>query len=324
LEHVAINNCLVFPQTSGNGFLHGQNNFIFGPSGHLPDFCYHWRRGKVATNKELQSQQSLTSVFRQGRWVYFAPLAPTFGHFIAETIPRVWVFKAELGTDQAIDGFVVLPWSNKRGERIPLAKWGVEIFEYLGIADAQIQECVFPTVYEQLVIPQMGSGIGMAPNPEYLKFLSERQEINLKNRSPLGKRVFVSRRLARPSGRPREIIDIELLLFGAGYSEFFPEVESIETQLAVYANATHLVFEAGSAIHGLELLGSFGAKVAVIRRSAASHGYWDQIVEPRGGLCFEFGELVDPDPLSSVGVRGRPMSIDFKRIQHFFETNDFL
>jgi capsular polysaccharide biosynthesis protein len=170
----------------------------------------------------------------------------------------------------------------------------------------------------------MGSELGRPAKSEYLRFLKSRQEKLPLQQLPISRKVFVSRRKARPMQRVNEISQVEEFLIGCGYQEFFPELTSIATQLSVYAQATHLVFEAGSAIHGLELLGNLQARVAVIRRSTSKGEYWKGIVEPRGGACFEFTELIDVSPLKGTTQRGRSLSLTMDEFKEFLYKHEFL
>lgn len=325
MRQIWVNECMVIPQSRDNGFHHGEDGFAFGPSGRLPEYCFHSRNGLVVTNraKQLQSDTRVTDRL-SGRFAYFGPLAPTFGHFVAESIVRAWALAKTLNEAGQYDSVVMLPWANRRGIHTDPPKWANEVFAYLDIDNSVVYRCTSPTVFQELLIPEMGSELGVPAKSEYLRFLKSCQEKLPLEQSPISRKVFVSRRKVRPMQRVREISQVEEFLIGCGYQEFFPELASIATQLSVYAQATHLVFEAGSALHGLELLGDLQARVAVIRRSTSNGDYWKGIVEPRGGACFEFTKLAEVSSFKGTPQRGRSLALNVSEFNEFLYKHKFI
>lgn len=188
--------------------------------------------------------------------IWCGPVSEHFGHAITD-------FGGRLAHSSQFRPDIPLVFSALPGGRRP-PPFFQQMMAHFGIAPARVRVVCRPTYFDQLhVFPQAERQFGGPPDPAYLTLLDKIVKVPP---SPSdGSKLFVSR-AGLPKGRIAGEAYLESVLAQAGFDIFRPELFSLEEQMMRYRKADHLLFSEGSAIHGLQLLGSIPAKVTVICR----------------------------------------------------------
>ena len=180
-----------------------------------------------------------------GRWMFAGIGRHHFGHFLVETLIRLWAagyYREEL------DGIVVIP---NRGVDFSLAidrRFGP--FLSLLTDGLAVHLPKHPTRYETLLLPSPGFGpLGWITGTPVF-----RREIRARVAARIGPQgsdnVYISRTILHKDDK---LVDqeakIEAVMRKAGYDIFHPEQHSIADQLSRYMSAKTLVGAEGSAFH---------------------------------------------------------------------------
>lgn len=219
--------------------------------------------------------------------VYGGYLIRHFGHFIHESLSRLWWLAPPEGMEQAAQDasrhvqeleanvvFFMPQWLDNGKDLLPYME---EIFSLIGLPARRIRILQRPLRFRQLWIP--ACAWGFATNPQVLDqrlgcdtralmrhFLASVQEKGPELDPP--SKVYVTRS-GLPLSLGRLIGDVVLdpLLADAGYDVFHPEKVSIAEQIRVYSQADDLIFMDGSSLYVLWLTRlRQGARVRVILR----------------------------------------------------------
>jgi capsular polysaccharide biosynthesis protein len=199
-----------------------------------------------------------------GRHLYAGQLWAHFGHFLCESLARLWA----LDRAGPLDGIVFLP---KRPGRVEaLSGWQREMFALFGV-DLPVRVLDRPTVVEELVVPGQGFGIGrmFAGTPEFRDFVRDRFAPGVIPDGP--DRLYLSRTaLGGAEGGILGERHIEENIARCGYTVFHPQAHTIATQVAAYRAARAVVGPDGSAFHMLAFADPTPKDVGVILRRSSS------------------------------------------------------
>lgn len=216
---------------------------------------------KPLTHAHLYRENKLLSVqvpFSQATYVseeeviYGGFLAKHYGHFLTESLSRLWYAK---------NSHLPIVWS--RGERNmkpwQLQTWQTEIFKKLGITNKHlfIPE---PTLYKKVHFPQPGFMIKSYCHPELIQFLECHEEKEIEK----GKYIYFSRVQSNPLCLNEK--KIEKILEQRGWQIIYPEKISIEKQLDLISSAHVCCMIMGSAQHSLFLTKNTKTRFIILPR----------------------------------------------------------
>ena len=229
--------------------------------------------GKICQHiHNFNAQEVLSKDFLkiQDTCLYGGFLYNHFGHFLVESLGRLWAYKYVKELDPYICFYV--PWGvpdyldknnyvnqTLTGFKIPLKK--------LIFFNDLIQ-------LKKVIIPHQK--YDYCRNPDYI-FSEFIKNFSFDESVPEGfenaDKIYVSRaNLPFASsnncihGRAIGEITFEQYLLSNGYQIFYPELYSLFQQLTVYNNAKKIIFSSGSALHTCILIPNFQADVAIISR----------------------------------------------------------
>lgn len=198
--------------------------------------------------------------------MYAGLLYQHFGHFLLESLGRLWAYKKV----QHLDPYVLFLLAYDPPDYLETRNFAYQVFKGFNIPLRKIIFVKDPTRIRAAIIPSQKYGYGhcLRPGPEFLDFV---RSFSFPKNHPAGfsgaKNIYVSRsRLNAGAGKAVGEIYFEEYLRENGYLIFFPENFTLYEQLTVYSEAENLLFSDGSAIHACILLPSLKAKVAVIAR----------------------------------------------------------
>lgn len=182
-----------------------------------------------------------------------------FGHFLFETISRLWAVPLVHGK---LDGIVFF---RGNGHRAPPEVF-LTILKYLGI-EAPIIFVDRPLGFENLIVPRPGCGMGSLSSgtPAFRDFV-KRQLGRIAPRVGM-ERIYLTREGygLRRGGIFAES-HLRKLLEAEGYVAFAPERHSFEEQVSTYLGAKRIIGPDSSALHLVGFVSPPEAEVAILLR----------------------------------------------------------
>lgn len=197
-----------------------------------------------------------------GRWMFAGVGRHHFGHFLVETLIRLWA--AGYYRDE-LDGIVVIP---NRGSSFSVAierRFGP--FLSLMTDGLAVHLPMHPTRYESLLLPSPGFGpLGwITGTPVFRREI--RARVALRIRPEGGSKLYISRtQLKKDDKLVDQETRIEERMRQAGYDIFYPEQHSLAEQLSRYMAAKTIVGAEGSAFHLAPFAMQTGGRVALYQR----------------------------------------------------------
>jgi hypothetical protein len=203
-----------------------------------------------------------------GRWLWAGSLYAHFGHFLVESLSRLWALEALSGRPP--DGILYVP---KRPRQPPaLARFQAEVFAALGVG-VPVRVACAPVRVGELVVPGQGFGLGRISRgtPEMRHAMRRRFGAGIAPEGP--ERLYVSRSRTGAAGGIAGETALEALLAEEGYEIFHPQEHAIATQIARYKAARRVIISDGSAGHLFAHVGRADQRVAyLVRRSHWTEG----------------------------------------------------
>lgn len=187
---------------------------------------------------------------------------PHFGHFLMESLSRLWAFAP---LRESVDGIVFLKPRDDTKEAA-VGQVQQQVLRLLGI-DAPVSFIQGPTGVERLLVPRHGCGLGAgaAGIPEFREFVQHRlRRLPRREGAP---RIYISRAgfsLRRGGIFAEEVL--EPFLHAAGYQSFCPERETLESQISTYLGARQIISTDNSALHLFGFVGDASQDVAIVLR----------------------------------------------------------
>lgn len=246
--------------------------------------------------------------------IYGGFLIRHFGHFIHESLSRLWWLAPGEGMErpaqdasqllQHLDADVVFfmpEWLDNGKDLLPYME---EILALLGLPARRIRILQRPLRFRQLWIPACVWGFATHPQTldqrlgcdsrGLMRHLLASAQVEAPALDPPG-RVYVSRS-GLPLSLGRLIGDVLLdpLLADAGYRVFQPENVSLAEQIRVYSQAKDLIFMDGSSLYVLWLAKlQPGTRVRVILRRRQGRWMCQQLLELLPAAATLDWEVVD-------------------------------
>ncbi len=255
-----------------------QNCGVFDETGAYCNDAVLWRRRPLMVPPELPKQLTLEDP-RKGSFLWGGVIHAHFGHFLVESLGRVWGYGA---LPHRPDGLLFLEKRRQKDdlrddaivwhtpEDPVLTDFQFETFAQLGI-DVPIGVVRRRVKTERLWIPGQGFGMfSMATGTEKFRtFVKERMGADVTPNGP--KRLYISRSAygAKRGGVIGEKI-VEDRLKHDGYEVFHPQKSDLRTQIARYKAADEIVALDGSALHLVGMVIRSDQKVAMIKRRSSS------------------------------------------------------
>jgi FkbM family methyltransferase len=197
-----------------------------------------------------------------GTWLYGGRFFPHFGHFLIESLSRIWALDH---INEPIEGVIFFPTYNDREEDAE------QYFENLSkILDKPIKYKICDEFYrvDKLIIPPQGAGVGrLLPSaPEMRDFMTTHLKRDVESTGH--DKIYISRsgqfgKVGRSFLGERHL---EELLVIEGYTIFHPQDHSWEEQMRHYLCATHVLGPDGSPFHMVNFTGRDDLSVGVIQR----------------------------------------------------------
>ncbi|MCJ8138979.1 glycosyltransferase family 61 protein [Falsirhodobacter halotolerans] len=231
---------------------------------------YRWRRAQRGGRGTCPSAAQPLA----GRHLWGGTLFFHFGHFLAESLQRLWG-----AADSGAQSILFTP-ERLRGKRPDqLAGYQKQILERLGIT-LPVRIVYDPLQVEDLIIPGPGFGLGVMATgtPEFRDFA---RRLDPGPAAGGAKKLYISRTaLHKKTGSVLAEQALERMLAAEGFAIYHPQRHSIADQLATFRNATHLLGPDGSAFHLAGFITQPHQTFTLIKRRSAKEyiTFFDQLV----------------------------------------------
>lgn len=242
-----------------DGYLVHPSGVFDGQGAWLPQAA-HWRGRPLMTPPARPE----ATAHLPGRWLWAGVRMEHFGHFIMESLGRLWALDRE-----TVDGILFIPESGF-GQPAELAAWQRQFLGLLGI-DLPVRLVTEPTRVQALLVPGQGFGIGplIGGTAPFRAFVQSRFAKDIPPQGP--EKLYLSRtRLPADLGGIVHEDFLERALEDRGYGIFHPQEHPLEVQIARYKAARQVVGLDGSALHLFALVARPDQQVAVIQRRPGS------------------------------------------------------
>lgn len=229
------------------------------------------------------------SAAEQGQAIYGGILFGHFGHFLLESLSRVWALAK-------VRRNLPIVW-HLQGQTA-LLPWQQEILALLKIPTERFVLVDRPLRFEAMLVPTPGYQIQNVAHPHHVQALTIRQP-----QVPRHHKLWLSRaKLHAWQAQIGGELEVEALLHAQGWQIVHPESLSVAEQLKVLNSASVVAGFEGSAFHTLLLL-EHAPQVVVFTRSQQpiNSNYWT-IAQARGIQQ----RVHAPDFVPAPGPGGRP------------------
>jgi len=229
----------------------------------------------------------------KGEAIYAGLLFNHFGHFILESLSRLWYIKFHPD--------IPIIWKSTESE---LNRWQNDILKLLRINNPIII-VKRPTVVEKLIIPKPGYIIQ--------NYFDERQCKELGSIKPneiiKGKKLYITRSglNKKGGGKFSNELEFENLLMKRGWKIFHPQKSSIQNQLDEISSSEIVLGIEGSAFHSIVFFQEIKTKFFVIVRNNGGNINYSTIAKAKeinyNRLYFKGSNeegLIDLDIISDI------------------------
>ena len=199
-----------------------------------------------------------------GTWLFAGDCWNHFGHFIFESLSRLWA--TDLVGEQ-INGIVFLdPRGMGKGGKLPPRSFQARFLALLGVT-LPVMLVTEPATFERLYVPRQGCGMGAmaAGTPAHRRFLQGRLRKLVPK--PGVERLYLTRsgyKLRRGGIFAESHLEHNLL--AQGYVIYAPELHKVEDQIATYLGARQVVAPDSSALHLFGFVADATQDLAIVLR----------------------------------------------------------
>ncbi|MEZ5777325.1 MAG: glycosyltransferase 61 family protein [Paracoccaceae bacterium] len=279
---------------------HTRNSGVYRPDGTIV-FSSIWHRhgGKFFNEAAFEEEQHT-----KGRAIYAGPLFAHYGHFLIESLARLWYLHENPDPEAKI------VWSV--GET-PNPEFGSEaltplqrrILDMLGLKNEVIL-VNRATRFDSVVVPGPGFEITDFFHPTQARFL---ESAGIAYEPEPGLKVWLSRSRLPGAGDKERTKKLEARLAGAGWTIVWPEEMPIDEQMDLLSRCERIAGEEGSAFHTLLLLRNLnGLRVDIAARARAIKPTYWEIARIKGFEQHEHAVVKPTRRMDRLRAKLRPVT----------------
>lgn len=173
-----------------------------------------------------------------------------YGHFLLETLSRLWFFKSR--PDKPV---VWMSFENAAPQ-----DWHLELLRSLGVENELL--CINEQAeFAELIVPEAGYVISSRFWPRQVEALQLADRVAVVP----GKKVWLSRTALKKGVFVNEV-QVEWILEQAGWIVFRPEMHTVPEQVKMLSDAAHIAGVEGSAFHTMVMMFGMAGKVSIFSR----------------------------------------------------------
>lgn len=240
---------------------------VLTPHGHFVEQSISWSNSTTPVNSAPTLPANAEIRDLPGSYIFGGIYYGHFGHFIVESLARIWALDA---VGHRVDGMIFTPKTPRITQhhvqhyRQVLTSFGIEL---------PIEIAHEVTRIEKLYVPRQGFGMFdlIDGSPEFRDYINRHAGQNVPAEGP--ERLYVSRSLL-PTHRGSILGEykVEEYLAAEGYEIFHPQKSSQNEQIARYRAAKYVIGTDCSPLHLLGYVGNSGQKAAVLTRRSMEIG----------------------------------------------------
>lgn len=224
---------------------------IFNCEGELVKSSHHFRGPRHDFFKYDETavfDTSNSSEIVAGDTIYLGWLIPHYGHFLMETLSRLWVLELLEGRKSYKFLFNFYKDGN---DFIKSKRWAEEFLLSFGINKEDIIFADNNYEYERLVIPQQSLILHSSVNVKSQYYIWNKIKEYFKPEDSSGKRkVYLSRKLLKKEKRRlANEEEVEKVFSKFGFEIIYPEQISLKEQVELLHQSNVVVGPSGSALH---------------------------------------------------------------------------
>jgi capsular polysaccharide biosynthesis protein len=207
---------------------------------------------------------------RSGSFIYGGSLLNHFGHFLLDSLPRVWAMRQrpELPVLWHVDPSIPDPWPS----------WMEQIWQVLGLHRHAHLVIRSPMSVDRVFLPDSGRQSIHVLHPVNAAALS----VHRADRPFAGDHVWFSRRgLAADQGRVEREEELEGVLSARGWTIVRPEALAVAEQVDFFMTAAVVAGFIGSAFHSVLLAEAPRARLLLVQRPGLGHENYDAVARAR-------------------------------------------
>lgn len=281
LEINSVNNAIAIPIEQVND--HSIKNGIFLEDGNFCVSSKHRRSKKCSYQNEVaRNDNQIENLSLLPNGIYGGIFFNHFGHFLVESIGRLWGLNDPRFISLPI--YVFPLW----GE-IDLSEPNSFIRNVLSTLNIDVnriklikETSLIPTLY----IPKSGYDLSLlsSPDHDFLQYIRQAtHKLKEMAKTLPRKKVYISRSRFNPArGFIAGEKEFESYLQRENYEIVYPEKLNFEDQLLTYLSADKIIIAEGSALHIMIFMPDITAKVAVIMRRNHSNALKTIIAQFKG------------------------------------------
>ena len=229
-----------------------------------------------------------------GRHLYAGLGRHHFGHFLVETITRLWALDHKA---KGCDGIVVIPKHGIDFNAVMRRRLGA-FFDMLS-GGLPVRIAATPLRVETLYVPTQGFGhmSWLTATPEFRQHIRQRLTSQITPEGP--EKLYISRTGLKDAAQamPQEE-RVEATMAKAGYTIFHPQKHPLHVQCSRYMAARQIVGPDGSAFHLAPFVLQKGTRVGLIQRRHRQDVF-DALTAQVRAFCeaelVTFNPLLPPD-----------------------------
>lgn len=287
---VLLENALVIPPRPGgkgkwqpSGVLDSDGNFITN--------SISWSSTTEPVNSAPAMPPAADITEMAGTHMFAGISYGHFGHFITESMSRVWALD-ELR--DKIDGIIFTPKAQMANNLRPFEVYD-DLVKTFGI-DMAIACPPGPVRVKKLYVPKQGFGLGdlTGGSRKFRDYINKHAGKNVTAEG--AEKVYISRsQLPAERGGVLGESKLEAYLEAEGYRIFHPQRETKQAQLAQYRAAKQLIAVDCSPLHLVGYVGNSDQSVGILRRRSMAFGdfFVRQLTEFKGISCHIIDTLVN-------------------------------
>ncbi len=285
---------------------------VLDADGNMVEQSISWSSSTERVNQDPQKPAEVKRL--AGRYIFGGVLYGHFGHFIVESLARMWALDAE-GVEA--DGILFTPKAVGFPEKSVQKLHGLASLLGARLPFVVANE---PLQVDELYVPVQGFGMKdlIVGSEAFRGFINKHAGASI---APEGaEKLYISRSaLPRDRGSILGEYKLEEYLRAEGYDIFHPQRATPEEQIARYKAARLIIAEDCSPVHLLGYVGNSNQNVAVVLRRSMTIGAYlaRQLQVFKGMQATEIECLLD-DWIPMPGKRPSRSSwgeIDFGRLQ---------
>ena len=207
-----------------------------------------------------------STIYRDEKVVYCGALVLHWGHFLVESVARMWYF---LNNNLSVDKYIFISDRTKLASIEQLQGNYREFFRLLGVLD-KLEIVQEPTMFREVIVPELGYSRKYYYSDEYIALfntIASRAMIENKGEKDFfPDKVFLSRsKLVRAHSIECGLEMLDSYFANNGFCILYPEKLSLTELIGYLRNASVCAAESGTLPHNF-LFCQDGKKVYVIER----------------------------------------------------------